>query len=58
MRLPNIGTLKYIPLSKDPSPNWVDETSVKDAKIPNFVPFAKDLDKSIVTPSSPARYSP
>ena len=29
-----------------------------EAKIPNFVPFEKDLDKSIVSPSSPARYSP
>ena len=50
--------LKYIPLSKEPSPNWSVETSVKEAKTPNFVPFAKDLDKSIVIPSSPARFSP
>ena len=58
MRFPKTGILKYIPLSKDPSPNCSVETSVKEAKMPNFVPFTKDLDKSIVTPSSPARYSP
>ena len=47
-----------MPLSKEPSPNCDVDTSVNEAKTPNFVPFGKDLDKSKVTPSSPARYSP
>ena len=38
--------------------NALEETSVKVANTPNFVPFLKDLENSKVTPSSPARYSP
>ena len=58
MRLPKTGILKYTPLSNAPSPNWSLETSVKDANMPNFVPFGKDLERSNVIPSSPAKYSP
>ena len=47
-----------MPLSKDPSPNCSDVTSVKVAKTPNLVPFLYDLDNSSVVPTSPAKYSP
>ena len=40
--------LKKIPLSKDPSPNSLGDTSVNDAKKPNLVPLAKDLESSKV----------
>ena len=47
-----MGILKKIPLSNDPSPNCLEETSVNEAKTPNSVPFIKDLENSKVTPSS------
>ena len=50
-RKPNIGMLKNMPLSKVPSPNWSDVTSVNDAKTPNSVPFIKDLENSKVVNS-------
>ena len=39
--------LKNIPLSKVPSPNCSDVTSVKDANTPNLVPFINDLENEV-----------
>ena len=50
--------LKKIPLSKVPSPNCLEVTSVNDANTPNSIPFKYFRDISKVVPLSPARYSP
>ena len=47
-----------MPLSKLPSPNCSDDTSVIEAKAPKFTPFANFLEISKVAPTSPANYSP
>jgi hypothetical protein len=39
IEFPKIGILKKMPLSKLPSPNSCEETSVKVANAPNFIPL-------------------
>ena len=53
-----IGILKNIPLSKLPSPNSKAERFVFVAKIPRTKPELYLLDRSRVTPLSPAKYLP
>ena len=52
------GITNLMPLSKEPSPYSVAETSVLEKKAPNLTPFSNLLETSNVYPLSPARYSP
>ena len=47
-----------MPLSKEPSPNCSEVTSVIVANAPSLTPVLKVLENSIVDPMSPAKYSP